>query len=327
MAQRILERGQIETLAQRDIPRIVLPARDDVFAARARRLRALAATSAIGGYLDLVAAAADAQQAALAAIAAHELARLQGAAAMQRPPAAAQAGMPSLPADGLARDPAWRSLLQQIVAACREHPAFPPAARAVLARLAEADDAWLEAQADAVLGVPGARAPDVAAAPFVMAALQVLWVILLLGLPAGALAPMADAPGLCPCCGTPPVASLVHATGAQAGYRFLACPLCACQWHCVRVQCTRCHAAGDAIAYHTLATVDAVDETVAKDAAVRAETCTQCHGYRIILYLEKDSTLEAVADDLAAYALGVLLAEQGFERMSGNPLLWQGAER
>jgi FdhE protein len=55
---------------------------------------------------------------------------------------------------------------------------------------------------------------------------------------------------------------------------------------------------------------------------VRAETCEQCHGYRKILYQEKDPNAEPVADDVASIALDMLLAEQGYRRASGNPLLW-----
>ena len=65
MAQRILEPGEIETLASRDVPRIILPDVTSLFAERATRLRSLAAHSAIGGYLQLLAALADAQQAVL----------------------------------------------------------------------------------------------------------------------------------------------------------------------------------------------------------------------------------------------------------------------
>ena len=43
MAQRILESGEIETLAERSIPRIRLPDRALIFARRATRLRKLAA--------------------------------------------------------------------------------------------------------------------------------------------------------------------------------------------------------------------------------------------------------------------------------------------
>lgn len=59
--QRILEPGQIESLAQRAVPGICLPDRARVFASRAERLRALAGTNhAIGDYLRLMASLAEA---------------------------------------------------------------------------------------------------------------------------------------------------------------------------------------------------------------------------------------------------------------------------
>ena len=46
--QRILEPGQIEAFAQRSVPRIRLPDRDNLFAPRAARLRQLSESGAIG---------------------------------------------------------------------------------------------------------------------------------------------------------------------------------------------------------------------------------------------------------------------------------------
>ncbi|MNI49903.1 formate dehydrogenase accessory protein FdhE [compost metagenome] len=80
MAQRILEPGEIETLASRDVPRIILPDTASLFTERAARLRSLAARSAIGGYLQLLAALADAQQAVLEALAPQQREELQAQA-------------------------------------------------------------------------------------------------------------------------------------------------------------------------------------------------------------------------------------------------------
>ena len=63
MVQRILEAGDIELLDHSAIPRIRTPERLAVFAARAARLRQLAALgNPIAGYLRLMAVLADAQQ-------------------------------------------------------------------------------------------------------------------------------------------------------------------------------------------------------------------------------------------------------------------------
>jgi len=93
----------------------------------------------------------------------------------------------------------------------------------------------------------------------------------------------------------------------------------------VRVQCTHCGADGKHVAYHSLQAADAGDDVV-KDAAVRAETCDECHSYRKILYQENDMDVDPVADDIATLALDVLLTANGFHRASGNPMLWQAPQ-
>src|SRR2546430_4735522 len=67
--RRILEPGQIEAFAEGAIPRLRLPDRTRLFASRAQRLRQLGAPGApgqaIGDYLRLMAAVAEAPQLAL----------------------------------------------------------------------------------------------------------------------------------------------------------------------------------------------------------------------------------------------------------------------
>jgi FdhE protein len=164
---------------------------------------------------------------------------------------------------------------------------------------------------------------DAVAALLVMNALQVYWAVLAASFRPTDLKPLADAPGLCPLCGSLPVASVVQARPPYASYRYLSCSLCACQWHYVRVQCSQCGAAGKDIAYRALAEVDGDAGEVVREGAIRAETCDHCHSYRKILYLEKDPALEPVADDLGTLALDLLLGEEGYMRASQNPLLWQ----
>ncbi len=323
MAQRILEPGEIETLGSRDVPRIILPDAPTLFADRASRLRTLAADSAIGGYLQLLAALCDAQQELQDGLAPQVRADLQARARAQQPLAAASAGMPRLPAASLIRDGWWRDGLRQLCRHCAALPGLPAETGGELQRVAEASDAWLDAQADAILEVNAAAPIDVVAAPFVMAALQVYWTVLEQSFLPTELAPMADAPGLCPLCGTLPVASVVQARAPYASYRYLSCALCACQWHFVRVQCSQCGTAGKDISYRALTVAGGDEAATAREAAVRAETCDHCHSYRKILYLERDPGVEPVADDLGTLALDLLLGEEGYLRASQNPLLWQ----
>ncbi|MDO5505343.1 MAG: formate dehydrogenase accessory protein FdhE [Pseudoxanthomonas suwonensis] len=322
MAQRILESGQIETLERREIPRLIPPAAQ-VFGIRARRLQALAPGHAIEGYLQLMARLCEAQQQALDGLSPAVLADLREQAFGQRPAAAAEAGMPPLLAGDLQRDPIWREILRTLCRKLGDATGFPEPVAAIVGELVGTEDVELEAQADALLDSAGAEPRNAASAPFVMAALQVYWTALAGDERIHALHPMADAPGLCPACGSAPVASQVHARAPHAGHRYLACALCSCQWHFVRVQCSRCGAMGKDIAYQTLTDAESEDNSAAREAGVRAETCEACHGYRKILYEEKDHGVEPVADDLASLALDLLLGELGYARASQNPLLWQ----
>lgn len=303
---RILPRGEIENLDHTRIPRLRMPERAGVFSDRAARLRSLAETSAIADYLRLMACLADAQQRALREFTPPAIG----------PDTLAQAkkhDMPPLPATGLARDPAWRGLLGRLLAEVAGHadtPAQAVEACTALRRTLEESPERIEGMADALLAgrVEGA---DVAPAPFVMAALQVYWTAMAAGLeesqlPVGAF-------GLCPTCGTPPVASMVRIGGAHDGFRYLCCPLCSCEWHLERVKCSHC-ASTKGIAYHFIE---------GGREGVKAESCEGCRSYRKIFYQEKDPFMEPVADDLGSLALDVLMGDEGFERRSGNPLLWQ----
>ena len=309
MAQRILEPGQIETLAQRSIPRVRVPDRTQLFSRRAARLRELAEGAAIGDYLRLLAALADAQHAALADFSAPA----PYAAQLER---AGEHRMPPIHAPTWPRAPQWRDVLDEICTAVTARHEFPAGVGAIGARLRAAPREWIESQADALLAVRH-EAVDAAAAPFLMAALQVHWAALSSRFVADQVQAL-DVPGVCPLCGSLPVASIVLAQSSYQGYRYLHCALCATEWHMVRVQCSHCGAVGKDIGYHI-----AENATHAQDAsAVRAETCDQCRSYRKIVYQEKDPDVEPLADDLASLALDLLLGEQGYHRASGNPLLW-----
>jgi FdhE protein len=305
---RILEPGQIDALAELAIPRIRLPERAGPFAARARRLRQLAAPGAIGhaigDYLNLMAAVADAQEATLATL-------------DPSLPDAAQLGrscthrMPPIEARSWPREPAWRLLAAQLSERVAAAADIPDSARAELSQVRTLPPEWLEAQADALLS--GRREDiEMAVAPFVMAALQTYWVSLGSRL-SQEVVPALEIPGVCPACGTLPVASVVRVDKRSQGYRYLHCALCATEWHLVRVTCSHCQST-EGISQHSIE---------GGPEAIRAESCEQCHTYRKILYQEQDVSVEPVADDLASLALDLLMGEAGYHRGSTNPLLWQ----
>lgn len=343
--QRILEPGQIESLDRTSIPRLRMPQRAEVFSARAARLRQLADGHPLGDYLRLMAALVDAQQ------------RLLDNFQAERPSPelierAQQHCMPLVPATGGYDAGRWQPLLAPLLDAVAAQPGVPATVKGVIDRVRATDPATLEAGAQALLAGHG-KGVDAASAPFLMAALQVLWTGVASTFDAGEV-PMLDVPNVCPVCGTLPVASVVRIGGAHEGYRYLACGLCATEWHMVRVKCTHCEAS-EHVAYHV---VDKAGDTAASDARsvaaaaadggilkgkdgrpmldeaakrvasspIRAESCDDCHSYRKIFYQDKDPFVEPVADDLASLALDVLMGEAGYARANGNPLLWQNAE-
>jgi FdhE protein len=303
--QKILEPGQIEALASRSVPRLRLPDRSRVFVARAERLRELSRGHALEGYLEFLAVLASAQHLALEQL---EVALPDSA---QRTTARTHQ-MPVVPALGWQRPAAWRTVLAELCSTVAGSSGFPPAVSAACTRIAERSPQHVEADADRLLA-GAAQVEDPATAPLVMGALQVYWLAL-----AGRLTPedigLAEAPGVCPVCGTLPVASIVRSAAPYAGYRYLHCGLCSTEWHRVRVECTQCNAT-HGVAYHSIE---------GGSSAIRAESCESCHSYRKIFYQEHDAGVDPVADDLASVTLDLLLTEAGFHRASTNPLLWQG---
>ena len=330
--QRVLDPAQIEGFAQRAIPRIRLPDPANVFSVRAARLRKLGEGHSVGDYLRLMAALADAQQDALnsrvikggasvAAIAADELSVLN----QERLRLAHKHGMPPLQASAWSRDERWRAVLHGLCDAITAMPGFPEGVAKVCRDIQAAPTAKLEAQADLLLGAAATHGEstdteaqiEASMAPFIMAALQVYWTGMLTSLSHDEVSETlsgVDVPGVCPACGTLPVASIVRSDKAYQGYRFLHCALCATEWHLVRIKCSHCEST-EGIHYHSIE---------GGSSAIRAEACDHCKTYRKICYQEHDTGVEPVADDLASLAIDLLMTEAGFQRASGHPLLWQG---
>ncbi|ALV07910.1 formate dehydrogenase accessory protein FdhE [Roseateles depolymerans] len=292
-----------------------------VFAERALRLRQLAQDHPMRDYLLFAAEVAQRQ---------HE--QLKQARPLTLPnesdlAEAMAAGQPPLDSRTFARQSAWRdelkNLLQALVTA-----AVPAPVQALAKDLMQWDEATLERQAHALLsgGGPGL---DPAAAPLLAAALQLHWVRLVQQLQdryqrAGKtehLAPfgLIDDPTVCPCCGSRPVASITRIAAEMSGQRFLACSLCATQWHYVRIKCTHCQST-KGISFRQL--VD--DDGKLPNEAVQAECCETCGHYLKQVHMEKDLQVEPLADDLASLTLDLLVGDLGLVRHGFNPLLILG---
>jgi FdhE protein len=187
---------------------------------------------------------------------------------------------------------------------------IPPSFIALLARLRRMSGAEVDAQAAAMLE---RELDDVDAgiAPFIYAALQVVWTQRACALTREDM-PYLDTPGLCPVCGSPPVASIVRVGGAYDGYRYLECTLCATQSHSVRVKCSHC-ASTKGIVYQRIE---------GSPEGTQAESCEECHSYRKIFAQSKLFDAEPFVDDLASLPLDLMMNEAGYHRPNPHPFLW-----
>jgi FdhE protein len=302
---RILEPGQIE--APIDRIRFLFLAGRDLFASRAERFNFLAANSPLKDYLLFLAMLADAQQQALNQF-----------PVLPVPDASEQAlcrehAMPLLSPRSLARNPAWRNglrLILQIMAAAD----LPDAACETIAGLNRMSEARLEEMADLVL-VGNLAECSPAELPFIAAALQVYWVQMATSLTEDAIGRLEQG-GLCPVCGSHPMVGMVKSGGAEQGLRYLCCSLCATRWHMVRIKCSNCESTGG-INHFALE---------GSKGSVKAESCDDCKTYLKLLYLEKDSRMEAMTDDLATLALDMLMHNDGYVRGGPNLFLHPGMD-
>jgi FdhE protein len=305
----ILEPGQIEAAA--NIPPFLnLPERD-LFQHRAERLRQLAEGHPLAGYLLLIAGLCDAQQQVL-----DNPPHLPGPA----PEALARSRehhMPPLAFEALVRGDGWLGALDALLE--QFHAPANPAVAAALKQLTAADPGQRKAWGIALLNGQFDLLPA-ALVPFLGAALQVAFSHWLLALPDGSVVET-DAKTLCPACGSPPVGGMIRHRGKHNGLRYLACSLCSCEWHYVRVKCSHCQESKH-LTYLSLAR----DDAKAEQSAIRAEACPNCQGYLKQCYLEHDAEAEAQADDLASLELDLRLSEEGYLRRAPNLLLAPGGE-
>lgn len=278
---------------------ILLPVPTTLFADRGDRFATLANGHSLGDWLAFLGRLSHAQDAALKVL--PEL-PLPDALTLDR---ARTHGMP--PLDPGKRPAAWRDVLRKIAQTLAADA--PEAARKALEALNAADDAWLEKLADTLLGGEP-DAGDAAELPFVAAALQVVCTQLASRLDVRGLT-LPEIHNVCPCCGSPAVASVVRLGAAINNLRYLHCSLCNTEWNVPRAVCTAC--AGDKAV--SLQSIEGGAD------AVRAESCDACKAYLKIVYQEKDPRVDPVADDLATLALDMLLAEAAYDRHGTNLLL------
>ena len=304
MPQRILQPGEIEQFAGGEIPFLRLPDRSSLFPDRARRLRQLAAGHAMGDYLEFVAKLADTQHWALENLSAVPI-PMPGNIELSR-----EHGMPPLNVQNHPRDRIWCDALRRMSLRLSEQTESK--VREIAARLAGERDELYEAQASKLLaGIT--LGLDLGYAPLIGAGLQVYWMHMANALGQDAYG-RTEAPNVCPCCGSRPVASVVRISAQAGGNRYLHCSVCSAEWHMVRIMCTSCEST-KTIEYHGI-------EGGSK--AVQAESCEECGTYLKIFYMERDPQVEPTADDLASTALDLLMDDTGKLRSGQNLMLIQG---
>lgn len=284
-------------------PFAVPPEPASLFQRRASRLETVSATSGLNNYLRFVA----------------KVCTLQHQIAGTAPPVApltaehlaqSKAGsMPPLAGRDLLDDPAFKATLENLTAAIAS-PAqsWPAEARAAALNVAALEGDALRDAIEAALFQdiePGAVAEHV----LLSAALQVHMSRLAATLDGTQLVPVAD--GVCPACGSAPIASAVVGWPSAQNTRFCTCSMCATQWNVVRVKCVTCGSTGG-IAYYGL---EGAADTL------KAETCTNCKSYVKILYQVNDESLDPLADDTASLALDMKLAQEGWTRRAVNLFL------
>jgi len=281
---------------------LILPDPSTRFARTAARLNALSAGHPMAEWLRFMARLAEAQHAVagtMAAIAGPTQAAVEQAVA---------ARLPVLAADLHRRDPIWREGLALLLDGAIVGVVPAPAQRAMASLRARGVEA-LEALADDFLH-GGVDIADAGAVLFVAATLQVYFTRLAASLPAPSLRLLLQR-GLCPCCGSTPVAGVITERSPTQGARYLHCSLCAAAWNHVRAVCITCGQSGGV----------ALKEIEGGSGAVKAETCNDCHTYSKMLYQARDMNVDPVADDLATLGLDILVAEAGWSRHAPNPLL------
>lgn len=306
-ANRLLSPEQIAAGSLQPPAQVRLPQQASAcFSARAARLEAWSAGHVWSEFLGFAARLARAQ-AQVAEV-------LEGTAVVLPAPGAA-----GLPLDIQQADLSGLSeTLGRLLTAFRAGAAQPPAVEAALARLGALPPATLGEQARAILNAAPVQA-DPASAPFLGAALQVLWTTRAARLAQQGSLPVPTAEhGLCPLCGSHPVGS-IQRIGDGGALRYVVCALCATEWHVVRVKCVSCQST-QGIAYQGLK-----GEGAERFAGVQVETCDQCHSSLKFCNMEKDLAADPFADDLATLELDILVGEAGYARAGRNLFFFPGA--
>ena len=117
--------------------------------------------------------------------------------------------------------------------------------------------------------------------------------------------------GTCPSCGSPPVASMIVKWPNASRARYCVFPFCATAWNSARIKCTACRTTGG-VEYFPV-------EEQSKDITVR--DLFQLSRLHQAPAPGRPAGVEPIADDIASLGLDLLVQQEGFRRITANPLL------
>lgn len=278
-----------------------LPDPRTLFAERADRFRALAEGHELAPYLKFLAEMCDAQAAIQQGLPEPDAIDPEALAR------AVEHKMPRIDRNQFSPDAAFEATFERLLAAA-EGMTMPAPAREALGRVKGADS---DARNLMLQNVLAESIPVEALAEhvFVAAAAQVHFTRLAARLDAKTMESVGD--GVCPSCGGAPSATMIVHWPPAPGARYCACSLCGMLWNYVRSKCTLCGSTKKIT----------FQEIEGNDGIIKAEICDDCRGYMKVLNLQKERTLDPVADDVASLGLDILVRELGFRRGGINPFL------
>ena len=122
--------------------------------------------------------------------------------------------------------------------------------------------------------------------------------------------PPPDTTALCPCCGRPPVVSVMR-QDHESARRSLVCSMCHWEWSFRRIMCVSC---GE----------DRFDELpvfyIGEFPHLRVETCERCKTYLLCVDIGREPRAVPVVEDVAAVPLHLWAREHGYRRLQSNLL-------
>ena len=295
-AVKLIQPGEIQGMPDDDTPLLVVGDASEIFRARAARMHVLAAQQSDSPWLAFCAQLMQAQVDCLSSVQPQPLDEnvVRESFIHKLPPFSITTWLP---------EAQWSVVFNALSDALEAQP-LAPGVRGALERVKQTALVDQIRQAQALLAADDSALPA-DAVPFMGAALQLLWATQAKTLSAFVELHKGES-GLCPVCGSHPVASVVR-VGERDLHRYMVCALCASEWYAPRARCTNCE---------TPKEVSMLGDT--RESALQGECCEDCRGYLKLMFQAKEPLVDAVADDLASISLDLALASEGFSRTGRN---------